>query len=137
MPHRLLATPLSPDAPVRDVSGPDCGAIVTFVGTVRGQNHGKPVVALEYEAYPAMALKVFARITLESQQKWPGCRLAIHHRTGSLAPGDLAVVIAAATPHRAHAFEACRYAIEALKTDAPIWKRERYHDGSEWVGLGS
>lgn len=137
MAHRLSAAPLSPDAPVREVEGPDCGAVVTFVGTVRGTNHGKPVVALEYEAYDGMALKVFARIAQEAQAKWPGCRLAIHHRTGSLAPGELSVVIAAATPHRAHAFEACRYAIEALKADAPIWKRERYPDGSAWVGLGS
>ena len=84
-----------------------------------------------------MALKVFERISSDAARQWPGCRLAIHHRTGTLRPGELSVVIAAASPHRAHAFDACRHAIEQLKADAPIWKRERYPDGSEWIGLGS
>ena len=137
MTHRVLEEPLSPERPLREVEGSDCGAVVTFTGAVRARNHGKQVVALEYEAYAEMALKVFARIEEEAARRWPGTRLAIHHRIGTLAPGELSVVIAAATPHRADAFEACRLAIEALKTDAPIWKHERYPDGSVWVGLGS
>lgn len=135
--HRISDGKLSVDAPVAAVTGVDCGAVVTFVGTVRATNRGREVVRLEYEAYPEMALRVFARIEEEARTRWPGTRLAIHHRVGTLEPGALSVVIAAASPHRADAFSAARHAIEELKKDAPIWKREHYRDGSEWVGLGS
>jgi len=135
--HRISDGPLSVEAPVASVSGADCGAVVTFVGTVREQNRGKRVVRLDYEAYSEMALRVFVRIEEEARSRWPGTRLAIHHRIGTLEPGAVSVVIAAASPHRADAFSACRLAIEELKKDAPIWKREHYADGSEWVGLGS
>ena len=135
--HRISDGPLSVDAPVQAVTGTDCGAIVTFIGTVRAQNRGRAVVRLDYEAYPDMALRVFARIEQEARARWPGTRVAIHHRVGTLEPGATSVVIAAASPHRADAFSACRHAIEELKRDAPIWKREHYQDGSEWVGLGS
>ena len=119
-----------------EVAGADCGAVVGFVGTVRATNHGKRVVRLEYEAYPEMALRIFDHIAAEARAKW-SARVAIHHRVGSLEPGEISVAIAAAAPHRGDAFEACRHAIEALKKDAPIWKRELYPDGSSWVGLGS
>jgi len=134
--HRIGPEPLSSDAPLHAVEGTDCGAVVSFTGTVRSSNHGQAVVSLDYEAYPPMALRVFERIAQEARERW-GARLAIHHRTGHLLPGELSVVIAAAAPHRADAFEACRHAIESLKKDAPIWKREIYPDGSSWVGLGS
>ena len=134
--HRIGPEPLSAEAPLAEVSGTDCGAVVTFTGTVRSSNHGQAVVRLEYEAYPEMALRVFAHIAAEAQERW-GARVVIHHRTGALDPGALSVIIAAAAPHRADAFEACRHAIEVLKKDAPIWKREVYPDGSSWVGLGS
>lgn len=134
--HRVSAEPLSPEAPVRAVEGADCGAVVSFIGAVRATNHGKQVVRLEYEAYEPMALRIFEGIEAEARKRW-AARLCIHHRTGALSPGDLSVVIAAAAPHRADAFEACRYAIEQLKSDAPIWKRESYPDGSAWVALGS
>jgi molybdopterin synthase catalytic subunit len=111
--------------------------VVTFLGTVRDHARGKAVVRLEYEAYPEMALRVFGRIAEEAQARWPGARVCIHHRVGSLEPGALSVVIAASAPHRPDAFDACRQAIEQLKKDAPIWKREHYPDGSVWVGLGS
>src|SRR6267143_952652 len=136
-PHRISVGPLSIEAPVAAVTGTDCGAVVTFVGTVRAHTRGRAVVRLEYEAYPEMALRVFARIEEEARARWPGTRLAIHHRIGSLDPGALSVVSAAASPKRADAFSAARHAIEELKKDAPIWKREHYQDGSEWVGLGS
>jgi len=136
-PHRVSPEPLQILAAIHDVEGTDVGAVVTFVGTVRRSARGKSVVRLDYEAYPEMALKVFARIADEAARKWPGTRIAIHHRTGRLEPGALSVVIAAAAPHRADAFDACRLAIEELKKDAPIWKREHYPDGSVWVGLGS
>lgn len=137
MSHRVRSEPFPPEEALREVEGPDCGAVVSFVGVVRDRNQGKAVVALEYEVFAAMALKVFAGIEAEARARWPGARLAIHHREGRLAPGQVSVVIAAAAPHRADAFEACRHAIEALKKDAPIWKRETYPDGSSWVGLGS
>lgn len=135
--HRISDSPISADAPIAAVSGTDCGAIVTFVGTVRVTSRGRGVVRLEYEAYPAMALRVFERIEEEARTRWPGTRLAIHHRIGSLDPGAVSVAIAAASPHRADAFSAARHAIEELKKNAPIWKREHYQGGSEWVGLGS
>ncbi len=137
MSHQIGPDLLDPSAPLREVAGPDCGAVVSFTGVVRGTNRGKTVVALDYEAYPAMALLVFAQIEREAAARWPGTRVAIHHRIGLCAPGVTSVVIAAASPHRADAFEACRMAIEQLKADAPIWKHERYPDGSEWVGMGS
>lgn len=136
MSHLLTPEPLSPERPLREVEGPDCGAVVSFTGAVRDTNRGRAVVELEYEAYPEMALKVFARIAAEAQARWKA-RLVVHHRMGTLRPGELSVVIAAAAPHRADAFDACRFAIEELKKDAPIWKHERYPDGSEWVGMGS
>ena len=85
--HRISDGPLSVDAPVAAVSGADCGAVVTFIGTVRAQNRGKAVVRLDYEAYPEMALRVFARIEEEARSRWPGTRVAVHHRTGTLEPG--------------------------------------------------
>jgi len=135
-PHRIGPAAVAPEAPLREVAGADCGAVVSFVGTVRATNHGKRVVRLEYEAYPEMALRIFEQIAAQAREKW-AARIAIHHRTGALEPGEISVVIAAAAPHRGDAFEACRQAIEALKKDAPIWKRELYPDGSSWVGLGS
>lgn len=135
-PHRIGPSPIDPEAPLRAVAGADCGAVVGFVGTVRATNHGKAVVRLEYEAYAEMALRIFEHIAAQARERW-AARLAIHHRTGALEPGEISVAIAAAAPHRADAFDACRHAIEALKKDAPIWKRELYPDGSSWVGLGS
>ncbi len=135
-PHRIGAAEVDPEATLRQVAGADCGAVVSFVGTVRESSHGKRVVRLEYEAYPEMALRIFEHIAAEARERW-AARVAIHHRIGALEPGQISVAIAAAAPHRADAFEACRHAIEALKKDAPIWKRELYPDGSSWVGLGS
>lgn len=132
----VLATPLSLDEVVRAVSGPGQGGIVTFTGTVRRQGQQPNVVRLEYEAYVPMAEEVLTRIAAELEAEWPGTRVAIHHRTGALAVGEIAVVIAASAPHRAEAFDACRAAIERLKQRAPIWKKEIGEDGSTWVGLG-
>ncbi len=128
--------PLSLDAVVRAVSGTGQGGVVTFSGAVRDHTRGKAVVRLEYEAYAPMAEKKLAEIAEEAAAQWPGAKVAIHHRVGVLQPGELAVVIAASTPHRAEAFAACRQAIERLKADVPIWKKEVYADGAVWVGLG-
>ena len=135
-PHRIGPDKVDPEAPLRLVQGAGCGAVVSFVGVVRDSNQGKKVVRLEYEAYPEMALRIFEHISAQAREKW-AARLAIHHRTGALQPGEISVVIAAAAAHRADAFEACRHAIEALKKEAPIWKRELYPDGSSWIGIGS
>jgi len=118
--------------------GGDAGAVVTFAGIVRRRGHHLPdVVRLEYEAYREMAEAVLAEIAVEIEREWPGVRVAIHHRTGALAVGEIAVVVAAAAEHRAPAFEACRAAIDRLKLRAPIWKKEIGESGEAWVGLGA
>lgn len=132
----LLETPLSLDRVVAAVSGPKMGGLVTFTGMVRDHARGKTVVRLDYTAYASMAVKEMTRIIEAIEREIPAARLAVEHRVGSLAIGDLAVVIAAAAPHRAEAFDACRQMIERLKESVPIWKREFGDDGSTWVGLG-
>jgi molybdopterin synthase catalytic subunit len=109
------------------------GAIVTFVGTVRGENKGRRVIRLEYEAYEPLALRSFSIISDEVAERWPTARVAFHHRTGSLAVGETSVAIAAASPHRAEAFSACRYVIERLKQVAPVWKHEFFEGGEAWI----
>lgn len=132
----LSAASLSLDEVVAAVTGPEQGAVVTFTGMVRRQGQQPNVARLEYEAYPAMVEEVLTAIAAELEREWPGTRVAIHHRIGVLAVGEVAVVIAASAPHRAEAFDACRAAIERLKQRAPIWKKEIGDDGAEWIGLG-
>jgi molybdopterin synthase catalytic subunit len=115
------------------VEGPDAGGVVSFVGRVRYRARGHSIEHLEYEAYPAMAEKEMEKITEAAAERWPGTRVAIAHRIGRLEIGDAAVVVVAASAHRAEAFEACRYAIDTLKETVPIWKREVATDGAYWV----
>jgi len=133
--YRVVDRPLELAEVVEAVSGPGLGGVVTFRGDVRDASHGKRVLRLEYEAYVPMAEKKLAEIG-RSVGEEHGARVAIVHRVGALSPGEAAVVIAAAAPHRAPAFRACEATLERLKRDAPIWKREVYEDGSEWVGMG-
>lgn len=133
---RVVDTPLSLEEVVRAVSAEGQGGIVTFSGAVRDVSHGKQVSQLEYEAYAPMAEKQLGLIASEALARWPQIRLAIIHRVGTLQPGELAVVIAASAPHRKEAFLACEFAIERLKQDVPIWKKETTSDGAVWVGLG-
>ena len=133
---QLLSTPLSLDRCVAAVSGPGMGGIVTFTGVVRRQSRGVTVERLEYEAYAPMAVREMTRLCDEIEGEIAGSRLAVEHRVGVLAIGDIAVVIAAAAPHRAEAFTACRAMIDRLKDRVPIWKKEIGEDGAEWVGLG-
>jgi len=133
---RVREQPLRLSEVVEAVGGEAQGGLVTFSGTVRNQTRGRRVLRLEYEAYAEMAEKVLARIGHEAEERWPGSRLSILHRVGTLAPGEVAVVIAASAPHRGEAFEACRHAIERLKQYVPIWKKEFFEDGEVWVGLG-
>ncbi len=132
---RVVDRPLQLEEVVAAVAGPDAGGLVTFRGDVRGTSRGRRVVRLEYEAYVPMAERKLAEIGAAVEAEH-GARVAVVHRVGVLAPGEAAVVIAAAAPHRAPAFRACEATIERLKRDAPIWKREVYEDGSEWVGSG-
>jgi molybdopterin synthase catalytic subunit len=137
---RVLDTPLSVDDVIGRVKHEGAGAIVLMIGTVR--NHTRKdeatvaVQRLDYEAYGEMAVKVMTQICDEAAAAWPGVRAAVDHRTGALALGDLAVVVAASAPHRKDAFAACSFIIDRLKEDAPIWKREHGDDGVVWVGLG-
>ena len=115
------------------VNGPDAGGIVTFLGAVRDHARGQQIEHLEYEAYADMAVREMERIVDEASERWPGTRVAVAHRTGHLEIGDLAVVVVAAAPHRAEAFEAARYTIDTLKERVPIWKKEVATDGAYWV----
>ena len=134
--YRVQDAPLSLDVVVKAVHAESQGGLVTFTGAVRNHSHGKSVTKLEYEAYAPMAEKKLAQIGAEAAEKWPGTRVAVVHRVGTLAPGELAVVIAVSAPHRKEAFRACEYVIDRLKEDVPIWKKEYAADGQVWVGLG-
>jgi molybdopterin synthase catalytic subunit len=127
---------LSLDRCVAAVSGPGKGGIVTFTGAVRRDSRGTTIDHLEYEAYAPMAVRVMTALCDEIEREIAGVELAVEHRVGRLAIGDVAVVIAAAAPHRAEAFAACRAMIDRLKDRVPIWKKEIGENGAEWVGLG-
>ena len=131
------------DAPIEmerltRIAGLDHGAVVTFIGRARNTaDDGRGVVELEYEAYTEMATAVLTAIVAEAQQRWPGTSVAVVHRTGTVPLGEAAVAIVAAAPHRSEAYDANRYVIEQIKQRLPIWKRERYADGSEWKRPGA
>ena len=120
-------------AVIAAVARPDCGAVATFVGTTRDHHAGRRVLYLEYEAYEPLATRAFERIAGEAAERWRRATIAIHHRVGRVDISEPSVVIAAAAPHRAEAFEAARYAIERLKQIAPIWKRETFEGGVQWI----
>ncbi len=133
----VRADPLSVDEVMRLVTHAGAGGVVTFVGMVRREGAQlQRVERLEYEAYATMAEERIQSIVSSLEAASPGVRVAIHHRVGKLVVGDVAVAIAASAPHRAEAFAACREAIERLKKEVPIWKKEVGEDGEEWAGLG-
>lgn len=115
------------------------GAIVVMSGMVRNNTEGRGVNYLEYQAYEPMALEVFRQIGGQIRQRWPNIgSLVIHHRIGKLTVGEISVLVVVGCPHRGEAFEACRYAIDTLKHNAPIWKKEHWQDGaSSWVSIGA
>jgi molybdopterin synthase catalytic subunit len=127
--------PLNLNAIVAELGKPDGadGAIVTFLGLVRNHHVGRLVRHLEYEAFEPLAIKAFSRIAAEMQARWPGARMALHHRIGRLEAGEASVAIVVTTAHRAEAYAACRYAIERVKQIAPIWKREFFDGGDVWI----
>jgi molybdopterin synthase catalytic subunit/molybdopterin converting factor small subunit len=133
----LSGEPLSLEAVVREVSTDDAGAIATFTGTVRRRSRGRDVVYLEYEAYEGMAEDVMSDLARDLQHKHGVSGVAIHHRIGRVEIGEASVVIAVAAPHRAEALAACREAIDRLKETVPLWKKEVYEGGEEWIGSGS
>jgi molybdopterin synthase catalytic subunit len=109
------------------------GAVVTFTGLVRDHNQGRRVTFLEYEAYEPLAVRALERILAEVGEMWPSARLGVHHRIGRLDIGEASIIIAAVSAHRAHAFAACRYAIERVKQIVPIWKHEHFDGGEVWL----
>jgi molybdopterin synthase catalytic subunit len=129
----VQSAPLSLDALLEEVQASHTGGVVTFIGAVRDHSRGQRISHLEYESYVPMADKEMRKIAEQVRERWPEVRLAMAHRIGRLEIGDAAVMIAAAAPHRAQAFEACRFAIDTLKKTVPIWKKEFSEDGSYWV----
>ena len=134
---KLSEDPLSIDAAVAEVKRDDAGAIATFVGTTRARSRGRDVLHLEYEAYEGMAEKVMADLAEELKRRHDLCEVAIHHRVGRVDIGDTSVVIAVSAPHRTAALAACAEAIDELKVSVPLWKKEFYEGGEEWIGRGS
>ncbi len=128
-----LVTAREPTGEADRRDGAGAGAVATFVGVVRDWNQGRRVLHLEYEAHEPLAVRAFERIAAEAGERWPTVQLAIHHRIGTLQVGEASVMIAAASPHRAEAFAACRYAIERVKQIAPIWKHEYFEGGDVWI----
>jgi molybdopterin synthase catalytic subunit/molybdopterin converting factor small subunit len=134
---RVTEEPLSLEAVVAEVADERAGGIATFTGTVRRQSRGREVTHLEYEAYAEMAEDVMEKLAAELQDRHDLCAVAIHHRVGRLEIGEASVVIAVSAPHRQAALEACREAIDTLKETVPLWKKEVYEGGEEWIGRGS
>jgi len=130
----LSREPISLDALIAQVAAPECGGTCLFLGTVRNGPEESGVAAIEYTAYDDMAEAELQRIVADAKQRWPRARIALRHRLGHVAVGEPSIAIATAAPHRAQAFEACRYVIEEVKRRLPVWKKEIRLDGSEvWV----
>jgi len=134
---RLTREPIDYAALAEAVRRPSCGAVALFLGTVRDLTGDQVTVALDYEAYPEMAEKTLAQVEQETRERWPVGELCLVHRLGHLDVGEVSVAVAVSCPHRAEAFEACRYAIDRLKQIVPVWKKENWADGrTEWVHPG-
>jgi molybdopterin synthase catalytic subunit len=134
---RLTTEAIDYFALTEQVRRPGCGAVVTFLGTVRDLTEGRVTVALDYEAYPGMAEKKLGEIEADTRARWPVGEIVLVHRLGRLEVGEVSVAVAVSCPHRGQAFEACRHAIDRLKEIVPIWKKENWSDGtSEWVHPG-
>ncbi|WP_017302816.1 molybdenum cofactor biosynthesis protein MoaE [Spirulina subsalsa] len=136
---KITFAPLELAEVYRLADDPGNGAIVVMSGTVRNNTEGKEVRFLEYQAYEPMAIAIFQDIAQNIRREWPATnQVIIHHRTGRLQIGEISVLVAVGCPHRGEAFAACQYAIDTLKHNAPIWKKEHWVDGSsQWVSIGS
>jgi MoaE-MoaD fusion protein len=134
---RISDAPLDPSAAAAEAASDEAGAVATFVGTVRRSSRGRDVLYLEYEAFAEMAEPMLAQLADELIAKHGLCKVAIHHRIGRVEIGEASVVIAVSAAHRAAALEACHEAIDTLKDTIPLWKKEVYAGGEEWIGKGS
>ena len=134
---RLSEAPLSVEAAVEQVRSAEAGGIATFIGTTRAHSRGRDVLYLDYEAYEGMAEQVMADLADELKRRHELCKVAIHHRVGRVEIGETSVVIAVSASHRAAALAACREAIDELKVSVPLWKKETYVGGEEWIGQGA
>ncbi len=114
-------------------SSPEAGAVNVFIGTVRANTQSKKVIRLDYEAYEPMAVSQINKICELAKLKWPIKKIAVSHRVGTLTVGEIAVVVAVSTPHRKESFEACQFIIDSLKQTVPIWKKEIFEGGEEWI----
>jgi len=133
----LTDEPVSLDAVVREVATEEAGAIATFSGTARRHSRGRVVSYLDYEGYEGMAEEMMAKLAAGLQERYDVHSIAIHHRVGRVELGEPSVVIAVSAAHRADALAACRDAIDILKVEVPLWKKEVYEGGEEWIGRGS
>lgn len=132
MPH-ITAAAIDVQALLNEVRSPECGGVVLFLGTVRRGMEDGPVTEIEYSAYTEMAEEEFARIIEDAVARWPGARFAAQHRVGAVPLGEPSVAVTAAAPHRAQAFDAARFVIDEAKRRLPVWKKERFEDGSsQW-----
>ena len=134
---RIAEGPLDLDVVIAEVADERAGAVATFLGTVRVESRGRTVVYLEYEAYAEMAEDVMAQIAGQLRERYELCQVAIHHRVGRVEIGEASVAIAVSAPHRQDALAACKDAIDTLKETVPLWKKEVYEGGEEWIGRGS
>jgi molybdopterin synthase catalytic subunit/molybdopterin converting factor small subunit len=134
---QLVVGPVDLGAVIAEVADEQAGAIATFQGTVRRQSRGREVIALEYEAYGGMAEKVMAEIADGVKKRYELCEVAVAHRVGRCEVGEVSVAIAVSAPHRQDALSACRDVIDELKERVPLWKKELYKGGEEWIGRGS
>jgi molybdopterin synthase catalytic subunit len=129
----LTREPLAVDRLASGLTAPDCGAVVTFTGTVRDRHQGRRVRGLSYDAYEAMALPLLEEIAAGARQRFALTRVVVVHRLGDMAVGEASVFIGVASPHREEGFAACRFLIDTIKTQVPIWKKEFYDDGAAWI----
>jgi molybdopterin converting factor subunit 1 len=134
---RLTSDPIDLGAVVAEVADRQAGAVATFVGTTRVESRGRTVEYLEYEAYEGMAEQEMTRIAQQLKERYDLCEVAIAHRIGRVGIGETSVAIAVSAPHRADALAACKDAIDTLKETVPLWKKEVYDSGEEWIGRGS
>jgi molybdopterin synthase catalytic subunit len=130
---KITEHPIHVQQVIDAASNAGAGAVNVFIGTVRNNTRGRSVVQLEYEAYESMAISEIKKIVDEASQQWSMLGCAVSHRVGTLKPGEVSVVVAVATPHRADSFAACQFIMDTLKHKAPIWKKEIFVGGEEWI----
>ncbi|MCS7275437.1 MAG: molybdenum cofactor biosynthesis protein MoaE [Dehalococcoidia bacterium] len=130
---QLTSEPLDPQRAAELVRRDEAGAVVVFLGVVRNHNQGRRVLYLEYDAYPEMAQQVMQELAQEAKSRWPIAEVAVFHRTGRLEVGETSLVVAVSSAHRAEAFQAAHWLVDRLKERAPIWKKEVFEGGEEWI----